>query len=139
VSFGRPTRSCARRLPILRCGARPPVKDMIAFIDDHRAVYGIEPICNVLPIAPSTYQDYVATRASASRLSDTAKRDLGLKTQIERVFVFLRALFSNQSFCPYLAPDRKKKEAPVARTGALVRILGAEGGVATRTLHQRRC
>jgi hypothetical protein len=26
-----------------------------AFIDDHRAVYGVEPICNVLPIAPSTY------------------------------------------------------------------------------------
>ena len=25
---------------------------MIAFIDDHRAVYGVEPICNVLPIAP---------------------------------------------------------------------------------------
>ena len=28
---------------------------MIAFIDDHRAVYGVEPICKVLPIAPSTY------------------------------------------------------------------------------------
>ena len=28
---------------------------MIAFIDDHRQVYGVEPICRVLPIAPSTY------------------------------------------------------------------------------------
>ena len=28
---------------------------MIAFIDDHRADYGVEPICRVLPIAPSTY------------------------------------------------------------------------------------
>jgi len=27
---------------------------MIAFIDDHREVYGVEPICDVLPIAPST-------------------------------------------------------------------------------------
>jgi hypothetical protein len=27
---------------------------MIAFIDDHREVYGVEPICKVLPIAPST-------------------------------------------------------------------------------------
>ncbi len=26
---------------------------MIAFIDDHRAAYGVEPICRVLPIAPS--------------------------------------------------------------------------------------
>ena len=30
---------------------------MIAFIDDHRAVHGVEPICKVLPIAPSTYYD----------------------------------------------------------------------------------
>jgi hypothetical protein len=28
---------------------------MIAFIDDHRGAYGVEPICRVLPIAPSTY------------------------------------------------------------------------------------
>ena len=28
---------------------------MVAFTDDHRAVYGVEPICGVLPIAPSTY------------------------------------------------------------------------------------
>ena len=27
---------------------------MIAFIDEHREVYGVEPICKVLPIAPST-------------------------------------------------------------------------------------
>jgi hypothetical protein len=25
---------------------------MIAFIDDHREAYGVEPICKVLPIAP---------------------------------------------------------------------------------------
>jgi hypothetical protein len=36
---------------------------MIAFIDDHGAVYGVEPICDVLPIAPSTYHDHVAKRA----------------------------------------------------------------------------
>ena len=28
---------------------------MKAFVDEHRAVYGVEPICRVLPIAPSTY------------------------------------------------------------------------------------
>jgi len=26
---------------------------MIAFIDDHRAAHGVEPICKVLPIAPA--------------------------------------------------------------------------------------
>ena len=38
-------------------GARPPVEAMIAFIDDHRAVHGVEPICRELPIAPSTYAE----------------------------------------------------------------------------------
>ena len=28
---------------------------MVRFIEDHRAMYGVEPICAVLPIAPSTY------------------------------------------------------------------------------------
>jgi len=59
---------------------------MIAFIDDHRAVHGVEPICKVLPIAPSTYHDHVGKRAYPSRLSVRAKRDLALKPEIERVF-----------------------------------------------------
>ena len=36
-------------------GARPPREVMVGFIDDHRDQYGVEPICAVLPIAPSTY------------------------------------------------------------------------------------
>ena len=39
---------------------------MIAFIDDHREAYGVEPICKVLPIAPSTYHDHVAQRIDPS-------------------------------------------------------------------------
>jgi putative transposase len=60
---------------------------MIAFIDDHRAVYGVEPICRVLPIAPSTYFDYLAKRADRERLSARAKRDAALQPEIARVFV----------------------------------------------------
>jgi putative transposase len=59
---------------------------MIAFIDEHRAVHGVEPICKVLPIAPSTYHDHIAKRADPERLSARAKRDLMLKPEIERVF-----------------------------------------------------
>jgi hypothetical protein len=33
---------------------------MIAFIDDHRQAHGVEPICKVLPIAPSTYHAHIA-------------------------------------------------------------------------------
>ena len=59
---------------------------MIAFINDHREAYGIEPICKVLPIAPSTYHDHVAKRLDPSRLSDRAKRDEALKIEMRRVF-----------------------------------------------------
>ena len=58
---------------------------MIAFIDEERAVHGVEPICKVLPIAPSTYHEHVAKRADPERLSMRAKRDLVLKLEIEPV------------------------------------------------------
>jgi putative transposase len=47
---------------------------MIAFIDDQRTVHGVEPICKVLLIAPSTYFDHQAKRADPDLLSDRAKR-----------------------------------------------------------------
>ena len=59
---------------------------MIAFIDEHRAVHGVEPICKVLPIAPSSYHDHIAKRVDPERMSARAKRDLMLKPEIERVF-----------------------------------------------------
>jgi putative transposase len=59
---------------------------MIAFIDDHREAYGVEPICKVLPIAPSTYHEHAAKRADPAKLSARAKRDVSLKVQIRRVF-----------------------------------------------------
>jgi len=59
---------------------------MTAFIDDHREEYGIEPICRVLPIAPSTYHEHVAQRRDPSRLSVRAQRDQALKPEVLRVF-----------------------------------------------------
>ena len=59
---------------------------MIAFIDDHRQVYGVEPICKVLQFAPSTYYAHVARRADPGKFSMRAKRDIALKPEIARVF-----------------------------------------------------
>jgi transposase InsO family protein len=58
---------------------------MIAFIDDHRAVHGVEPICRVLPIAPSTYHAHVARRRDPARVSVRARRDAELRPEIARV------------------------------------------------------
>ncbi|BAQ70186.1 integrase catalytic subunit [Rhodovulum sulfidophilum] len=59
---------------------------MVGFIDDQRGKHGVEPICRVLPIAPSTYYDHLAKRADPARLSDRARRDAVLRPEIERVF-----------------------------------------------------
>jgi transposase InsO family protein len=59
---------------------------MIGFIDDHREVYGVEPICKVLPIAPSTYRLQAARRCDPAKLPARAQRDAALMPEIERVF-----------------------------------------------------
>jgi transposase InsO family protein len=56
------------------------------FIDGHREEYGVEPICRVLPIAPSTYRAHAARLADPSLRSDRAKRDAELRPEIGRVW-----------------------------------------------------
>ena len=59
---------------------------MIAFIEDHRPVYGVEPICRVLPIAPSTYYEHAARRRNPARLPARARRDEVLRAEIRRIW-----------------------------------------------------
>ena len=59
---------------------------MIGFINDHRQVYGVEPICRVLPIAPSTYHACIAKRKDPKRASKRAQSDEKLKAEIRRVW-----------------------------------------------------
>ena len=59
---------------------------MIAFIDDHLADHGVEPICKVLPIAPSTYHAHIARRADPGKLSKRARGNARLKVDIRKVF-----------------------------------------------------
>jgi putative transposase len=58
---------------------------VIAFIDDHRGEYGVEPICRVLPIAPSTYHAHVAERRCLEKTSLRRRRDEVLRAEIRRV------------------------------------------------------
>jgi putative transposase len=59
---------------------------MVAFIDHHREAYGVESICAVLPIAPSTYFRHRAARADLRRRSPRARRDEELKAHIRRIW-----------------------------------------------------
>ena len=59
---------------------------MITFIDQHRDVYGVEPICAVLPIAPSTYFLRKAQQQERTTRSARAQRDAELRVAIQRVW-----------------------------------------------------
>ena len=59
---------------------------MIAYIDDHKDRYGVEPICAVLPIAPSTYYEHKAREADPDRLPPCVKRDQALLDEVRRVW-----------------------------------------------------
>ena len=61
-------------------GDRPPVQAM-TFIDDSRGVYEVEPMCKVLPIAPSTHHKHIAQQRCSGRLSARAQRDKSLSLQ----------------------------------------------------------
>jgi putative transposase len=59
---------------------------MVRFIDDHRATYGVESICAVMPIAPSTYFRCGAQRQDPTTRSARAQRDDDLRVEIQRVY-----------------------------------------------------
>ena len=105
---------------------------MVRFIEDHREMYGVEPICNVLQIAPSTYYAYKARQVDPSLRSRRARRDEGLRQEIERVW--------QSNFCVYgvrkVWRQLKREGFAVARctVARLMNQMGLRG-----TVRGRRC
>ena len=100
---------------------------MIAFLDDHRAVYGVEPICRVLPIAPSTYHEHVSRRADPSRLPDRARRDADLRGKISQVFDENFRVYGVRKVWRQLRREGEKvARCTVAR---LMRAMGLRGAI----------
>src|SRR5690606_16139970 len=59
---------------------------MVAFIDEYRQQYGVEPISSVLPIAPSTDYAHKAQQRDPSLRSARAQREEVLREEIRRVW-----------------------------------------------------
>ena len=59
---------------------------MVSFIDEQREEYGVEPICDVLPIAPSTYYAHKVYEADPTLRSARAQRDEVFRGEIRRVW-----------------------------------------------------
>ena len=105
---------------------------MIAFIDDHRQAYGVEPICKVMPIAPSTYHAHVARRADPSRLPDRLRRDADLKVEIRRVFEENFRVYGVRKVWRQLR--RKGFSAARCTVARLMRNMGLRGAIRGKPL-----
>ena len=103
---------------------------MVTFIDDHRAAYGVEPICRVLPIAPSTYYEMKARAADPSCLPLRAQRDAALRPEITRVYQATRRRYGGKKVWKAL-----RREGRVVARCTVVRLykeLGLRGVVRGR-------
>ncbi len=103
---------------------------MIAFIDDHRGAYGVEPICRVLPIAPSTYRAHAARRIDPARLPSRTKRDLLLTDEIRRVFEANFRVYGVRKVWRQLG--REGIAAARCTVARLMRQMGLQGAVRGR-------
>lgn len=100
---------------------------MNAFIDEHRARCGVEPICSALQIAPSAYRRHAARQRDPALLPARARRDANLLPQVQRVY--------DQNLRVYGADkvwrQMHREELPVARCTVerLMRGMGLQGVV----------
>ncbi|MCE1181751.1 MAG: IS3 family transposase [Rhodocyclales bacterium] len=67
-------------------GARPPIEELKRFIDQYRDSFGVEPICQVLQMAPSCYWRHAARQRNPQLRSARAQRDDGLTADVQRVW-----------------------------------------------------
>jgi len=103
---------------------------MIAFIDAHRESYGVEPICKVLPIAPSTYRSHAAQRRDETKLSIRGRRDRALGEKIRRVFAENFSVYGARKVWRQLR--REGEDVARCTVERLMRRLGLQGVVRGR-------
>jgi len=100
---------------------------MTAFIDEFREAFGVEPICRILPIAPSTCHAQKAVNCDLSRASARARRDDELKSMIRQVRTDNRELSGARKI--WHALMRKNVDVARCTVERLVREMGLRGVV----------
>lgn len=103
---------------------------MTAFIDAHREVYGVEPICRMLPIAPSTYYEMKAREKDPGRLPARTIRDSFLSGELKRVWNENRCVYGYRKMWRQLG--RESIPAALCTVERLMRKLGLKGAVRGR-------
>jgi transposase InsO family protein len=98
---------------------------MVRFIDQHRDTYGVEPICAILPVAPSTYFRRKAQQQEATTRSARARRDDELRAAIQRVWDEHEQVYGPRKVWRQLR--REKIDVARCTVERLMRALGLRG------------
>ncbi len=100
---------------------------MVRFIDDHRETYGVESICRVVPIAPSTYFRRRAEQRDPTKRSARAQRDDVLQAIIRRIWKENQQVYGPRKVWKQMG--REKLHAARCRVRRLMRAMGLRGAV----------
>jgi putative transposase len=103
---------------------------MVAFIDQHKGTYGVEPICRVLPIAPSTYFKRKAEDRDPTRRSARAQQDAILRAIIQRIWNEHHQVYGPRKVWKQMG--RENLRAARCRVRRLMRAMGLTGTVRGR-------
>jgi transposase InsO family protein len=103
---------------------------MVAFIDAHRQVHGVESICALLPIAPSTYFHHKAQAADPDRRSARARRDDELRAIIRRIWTEHFQVYGPRKVWRQMG--REGLRVARCRVRRLMRAMGLAGAVRGR-------
>jgi len=102
----------------------------VTFIDEHHATYGVEPICRVLPIAPSTYYRHKLLARDPSRRSRRAQQDEILRAIIRRIWTENHQVYGPRKVWRQMG--RENLRAARCRVRRLMREMGLAGAVRGR-------
>src|SRR4249920_2830806 len=125
VSFVRRTRFYGKRQLISRrrSSTARSRSDWLAHMNE----FGVEPMCRVLHIAPSTWHEHARRKAEPDRLPERAKRDAELSVHIRRVFAENFSVYGVRKVWRQLT----REGVAVARctVARLMRAMGLQGVV----------
>lgn len=105
---------------------------MFSFIDEHRSKFGIEPICRLLPIAPSTYYDAIAKRTDVGCLSARTRRDAAMKIEIRRVLEANFRVYGVRKVWRQL--QREGFDIARCTVARLMRMMGLQGIIRSKSI-----
>jgi putative transposase len=100
---------------------------MVNFIEEHRVDYGVEPMCNVLPIALSTYYRRAAILDDPTLSSDRSKKDKQNCKDIEAIWEKNRSVYGAKKVWHALL--RENKDIARCTVERLMKQIGIQGVV----------